>query len=159
MGRVSSKERPGHLSPTFRVLNTLVPNSPHVTAALRPAGPKRLWSSGKDNLCPGRGGPGGEAAGKERESEPRLPTRLGERDVTHLRDLFAILQVPHRRGLGGDAVQPPPASGERSFSLTLPPLASLPLRGDRVRNASPRQGRTEGRRGRPRPAPGPQRCS
>lgn len=56
---------------TFCVLNTLVPNSAHVTAALRPARPSWLWSSGKENLCPGRGRPGGEAVGKERESEPR----------------------------------------------------------------------------------------
>ena len=51
---------------------TVVPNSAHVTAALRPDGLRRLWSSGKGNLCPGRRGPGGEAARKERESGPRL---------------------------------------------------------------------------------------
>ena len=88
-----------------------------------------------------------------------MPTGLGERDVTHLRDLFAILQVPHRRGLGGDAGQPPPASGECSFSPTLPRrFPRSRSEADRVRNAGPRQGRTEGRRGGPRPAPGPQLC-
>lgn len=57
----------------FRVLKTVVPNCAHVTAALRPVGPRRLWrSSGKGNLCPGQRRPGGEAAGKERESGPRL---------------------------------------------------------------------------------------
>lgn len=82
-----------------------------------------------------------------------MPTGLSERDVTHLRDLFAILQVPHRHGLGGDAVQPPPASSECPLSPTLQPLPSLPLRGDREWNARPRQGRTEGRTTtRPRPA-------
>lgn len=75
-----------------------------------------------------------------------MPTGLSERDVTHLRDLFAILQVPHRRGLGGDAAQPPPASSERSSSPTLRPLSSPPVRGDREWNARPRQGRTQGRR-------------
>lgn len=95
--------------------------------------------------------------GKRRERQDDLSRdcadRPGEGDVTHLRDLFAILQVPHRRRLGGDAVQPPPASGECSFSPTLPPLHSLTLRGDRVRNSSSRQSRTEGRtETRPRPA-------
>lgn len=66
-----------------------------------------------------------------------MATGLGGRNVTHLRDLFAILQVPHRRGLGGDAVQPPPASGESSYSPTLPPLLSFPLRGDRSETQVP----------------------
>lgn len=56
---------------TFCVLNILVPNSAHVTAALRPARPSWLWSSGKENLCPGRGRPREEAVGKERECELR----------------------------------------------------------------------------------------
>lgn len=105
-------------------------------------------------------GAGGDLSGKGKGIwAEAVPTGLGERDVTHLRDLFAILQVPHRRGLGGDAGQPPPASGECSFSPTLPRrFPRSRSEADRVRNAGPRQGRTEGRRGGPRPAPGPQRC-
>lgn len=72
-----------------------------------------------------------------------------DQDVTHLRDLFAILQVPHRRGLGGDAGQPPPASGESSRSPTLPPLPSLLFPGGRSGTQAPdrarRDGLTEGR--------------
>lgn len=53
------------------------------------------------------------------------PLGRGRGDGTHLRDLFAILQVPHRRGLGGDAGQPPPAWGECALSETHPPLTPL----------------------------------
>lgn len=58
-------------------------------------------------------------------------------DGTHLRDLFAILQVPHRRGLGGDAGQPPPAWGQCSLSETHPPLPRLLPSGGRERKAGP----------------------
>lgn len=91
---------------------------------------------GKPLPRPERAWWGSSAKGKRIWAEA-VPTGLGERNVTHLRDLFAILQVPHRRGLGGDAVQPPPASGECSFPSTLPPIPRLPLRGHEVRNASP----------------------
>lgn len=74
----------------------------------------------------------------ERMWAETLPTGLSQRDVTHLRDLFAILQVPHRRGLGGDAVQPPPASSECSLSPTLQPLPLAPSpRRPRVERTSP----------------------
>lgn len=63
---------------TFCVLNILVPNSAHVTAALRPARSSWLWSSGKENLCPGRGRPRGEAVGKERECELRTQPARSE---------------------------------------------------------------------------------
>lgn len=125
-----------------------------------PAGPRRLWSRGKGNLCPGpaREGAWWGSSGKgERTGGEPVTTDLGERDVTHLRDLFAILRVPHRRGLGGDAGQPPPASGECFRAPTLPPTARLPLPGHRARNARPRRGRTKGRTD-TRP-PGPQRRS
>lgn len=115
-----------------------------------------LYGSEKENLCSDWGGSGvGTTRKRKRIGTETVPIGLGERDVTHLRDLFAILQVPHRRGLGGDAGQPPPASGECSFSPTLPPLPSLFPRGGRVRNAGPRQDRTGGQRGGPRPAPDP----
>jgi hypothetical protein len=126
---------------------------------LKSSGPRRGCAQGTERTwgTAGRGGPreGAEQKkGKLGIGAQTAPTGLGGgRDVTHLRDLFAILQVPHRRGLGGDAGQPPPASGECSFSPTLPPLASLLSRGGRVRNTSPRQDRTDGRRGGPRPAP------
>lgn len=105
-----------------------------------------------------RVGAGGKLSGNRKGIwAEAVPKGLGKRDVTHLRDLFAILQVPHRRGLGGDASQPPPASGESSFSPTLPRrFPRSRSEADRVRNAGPRQDRTEEGRGGPRPAPGPQ---
>lgn len=99
---------------------------------------------GKPLPWPGRAWWGSSGEG-ERIWGETVTTDLGERDVTHLRDLFAILRVPHRRGLGGDAGQPPPASGECFFPPTLPPSPRLPLPGHQARNARPRRGRTEGR--------------
>lgn len=92
--------------------------------------------------------------GQRARAEPG-PLGRGRGGGTHLRDLFAILQVPHRRGLGGDAGQPPPAWGECSLSETHPPLPPLLPSGSRERNAGPVRsgpGATEGQRGGPRPA-------
>lgn len=108
-GRLQAKERPLGSVPHDG------PDSPG--GRMRSGrGPTPVWGSGKENLRPGPSGP-------ERGTGGQGPLGPGRGDdVTHLRDLFAILQVPHRRGLGGDAGQPPPASGERSLSETLPPL-------------------------------------
>lgn len=85
-------------------------------------------------------------SGKEQRAGAQTgPLGPGRENVTHLRDLFAILQVPHRRGLGGDAGQPPPASGECSLSETLPPLSPLLPSGGRQRKAGPVRSGTEGR--------------
>lgn len=85
-------------------------------------------------------------SGKEQRAGAQTgPLGPGRENVTHLRDLFAILQVPHRRGLGGDAGQPPPASGECSLSETLPPLSPLLPSGGRQRKAGPVRSWTEGR--------------
>lgn len=103
---------------TLWLPNTLVPTSAHVTAvpgAGGPAGPGRPWRSPREGKG-GSPGPGRPWRGKERASGAgRRRQTWAKRDVTHLRDLFAILRVPHRRGLGGDAGQPPPASGECFF--------------------------------------------
>lgn len=102
-----------------------------------------------------REGPEWGPAGKDRARAETGPLGRGRGGGTHLRDLFAILQVPHRRGLGGDAGQPPPAWGECSLSETHPPLPPLLHLGGRERNAGPVRsgpGATEGQRGGPRPA-------
>lgn len=51
VGKVDSKEQPGHLLVTFWVWNTLVPNSTRHGCA-KASGPKRLWSSGKKTSAP-----------------------------------------------------------------------------------------------------------
>lgn len=101
----------------------------------------------RKGTCPGLRGPAWGPAGKdgERAGAQTGPLGPGRGRVTHLRDLFAILQVPHRRGLGGDAGQPPPASGECSLSETLPPLPPLLPSGGRQRKAGPVRSGTEGR--------------
>lgn len=112
-------------------------------------------------LCPGLGGPrrGGISAGKERESEPRLCPQAWAKGMSPTcADPSAIPSSTRRsRAWGRGSASSSP--GECSFSPTLPsPLPRSRSEADRVRNAGPRQGRTEGREGRTATRPRPQRC-